>query len=112
MITTPEFISNIDFEKGNGLVPVIIQDAGTSTVLMLGYMNKEALEQTILGGVVIFWSRSRKEFWTKGHNSGNTLVVKSIEADCDNDTLLIRVEFHGSGVCHTGSYTCFINQLL
>lgn len=106
------FVNQIDFAKGNGLVPAIIQDAGTSTVLMLGYLNKEALEQTIAKGVVTFWSRSRQEFWTKGHNSGNTLIVKSLEADCDNDTLLIKVEFHGNGVCHTGSHTCFINSLL
>jgi len=97
---------NIDFAKSNGLVPVIVQDYITMQVLMLGYMNKEAYEKTMSEGRVTFYSRSAKALWTKGETSGNTLKVKSIEEDCDKDTLLIRAEPAGP-VCHTGSFSCF-----
>ena len=97
---------NIDFEKCNGLVPAIIQDSHTRQVLMLGYMNQEALDKTLATGKVTFWSRSRQTLWTKGETSGNYLHLVSIKADCDNDTLLIRAIPNGP-TCHTGSDTCW-----
>ena len=96
----------IDFEKQGGLVPAIIQDADTRQVLMLGYMNREAYEQTVATGRVTFFSRSRQTLWVKGETSGNFLDLESIKVDCDNDTLLVRV--HPTGpVCHTGTDTCW-----
>lgn len=89
-----------------GLVPAIIQDDNTRQVLMLGYMNEEAFEKTLSEGRVTFFSRTKGRLWTKGETSGNFLTVKSIEKDCDADTLLVRVEAAGP-VCHTGSKTCF-----
>jgi phosphoribosyl-ATP pyrophosphohydrolase/phosphoribosyl-AMP cyclohydrolase len=97
---------NPDFEKGNGLLPVIIQDFDTNKVLMLGYMNKEALQKTQAEGLVTFFSRSKNRLWTKGESSGNFLKVKQISIDCDQDTLLIKVAPQGP-VCHTGTDTCF-----
>ena len=96
----------IDFEKGNGLVPVIIQHYQTNTVLMLGYMNKEALEETKEIGKATFFSRSKNRLWTKGETSGNHLIVKDILIDCDQDTILIKADPIGP-TCHTGSDTCF-----
>ena len=96
-----------EFSKySDGLVPVIIQDAITSTVLMLGFMNEEALAKTNAEGKVTFFSRSKQRLWTKGEISGNFLLVKEILADCDNDTLLIKAVPSGP-VCHTGADTCF-----
>lgn len=97
---------NIDFNKGHGLVPAIVQDAQTRQVLMLGYMNQEAYEKTLATGKVTFWSRSRQQLWTKGETSGHYLDLVSIKVDCDNDTLLVRVHPHGP-VCHTGTDTCW-----
>ena len=97
---------NLDFEKQGGLIPAIIQDAVTNKVLMLGYMNKESLDKTIETKKVCFYSRSRNCLWTKGETSGNFLNVVSIKEDCDNDTLLIKVNPVGP-VCHTGADTCF-----
>lgn len=99
-------MENLDFEKQGGLIPAIIQDADTSKVLMLGYMNEESLKITQETGKVTFWSRTRKCLWTKGETSGNFLNVVSIKEDCDKDTLLIKVNPAGP-VCHTGSDTCF-----
>lgn len=96
----------INFEKGGGLVPAVIQDLSTSRVLMLGYMNEEALTITQKNGVVTFYSRTKSRLWTKGETSGNFLHVVSILPDCDNDTLLIIVKPTGP-VCHTGADTCF-----
>lgn len=96
----------IDFEKGGGLVPAIIQDAETKNVLMLGYMNQESLDKTMATGKVTFWSRSRNELWTKGETSGNYLDLVDIKADCDNDTLLVKVHPHGP-TCHNGTDTCW-----
>ena len=98
---------NIDFAKyADGLVPAIVQDSSKGTVLMLGFMNAEALEQTEASGRVTFFSRSKQRLWTKGETSGNFLNVESITPDCDNDTLLIKA--HPAGpVCHTGAETCF-----
>lgn len=97
---------NIDFNKGDGLVPVIIQDNNTLQVLMLGYMNQEAFEKTKAEKRVTFYSRSKKRLWTKGESSGNFLTVKDIQIDCDQDTILIKVEPAGP-TCHTGSTSCF-----
>lgn len=96
----------LDFEKVDGLIPAIIQDNDTNKVLMLGYMNKEAVEKTQSEGKVTFYSRTKQRLWTKGEESGNFLHVVSIDADCDKDTLLIKVNPVGP-VCHTGSDTCF-----
>jgi len=96
----------IDFNKTQGLVPVIIQDVNTLQVLMLGYMNDEAFEKTKAEGKVTFFSRSKNRLWTKGETSGNFLVVKDIKIDCDQDTILIKAEAKGP-TCHTGSKTCF-----
>jgi phosphoribosyl-ATP pyrophosphohydrolase/phosphoribosyl-AMP cyclohydrolase len=96
----------MDFTKLNGIVPTIIQDARSQKVLMLGFMNPEALELTREAGKVTFYSRSKKRLWTKGEESGNFLYVKEILEDCDQDTLLIRATPAGP-VCHTGSDTCF-----
>ncbi|MGB3605527.1 bifunctional phosphoribosyl-AMP cyclohydrolase/phosphoribosyl-ATP diphosphatase HisIE [Psychroserpens sp.] len=96
----------IDYKKNNGLVPAIIQDAETDKVLMLGYMNEEALKVTIDTKQVTFFSRTKQRLWTKGEESGNVLHLIEIKLDCDNDTLLIRVNPHGP-VCHKGSDTCW-----
>lgn len=100
---------NIDFNKSNGLVPVIIQNANTLQVLMLGYMNEEALEKTKSEKKVTFYSRSKKRLWTKGEESGNFLTVKEIQQDCDNDTLLIKVIPQGP-TCHKGTTSCFSEE--
>ena len=98
---------NIDFDKStDGLVPAIIQDDGTQRVLMLGYMDREAFEQTKSSGRVVFYSRSRERLWTKGETRGNFLMVKKVIADCDADTILIKADPTGP-VCHTGADTCF-----
>ena len=97
---------NLDFEKGNGLVPAIIQDSRTQQVLMLGYMNQEALELTQTDGRVHFFSRTKSRIWLKGETSENYLFVQNIKEDCDTDALLIQVKPAGN-VCHTGSFSCF-----
>ena len=97
---------NIDFDKTNGLVPVVIQDEQTLEVLMLGYMNEEAYDKTVQENIVTFFSRSKNRLWTKGETSNNFLHVKNIHIDCDNDTLLIKVKPDGP-TCHTGSRSCF-----
>ena len=97
---------NIDFEKTDGLVPAIIQDNTTRNVLMLGYMNRVAYEKTMATGKVTFWSRSRNCLWTKGETSGNFLNLVDIKVDCDNDTLLVRVNPTGPA-CHLGTDTCW-----
>lgn len=96
----------LDFEKFGGIVPAIIQDAATGAVLMLGFMDREALGKTIASGRVTFWSRSKRRLWEKGEVSGNTLDVVSVATDCDNDTLLISARPRGP-TCHTGKYSCF-----
>lgn len=97
---------NIDFTKGNGLVPVVIQDNNTLQVLMVGYMNEEAFKKTREEKKVTFFSRSKNRLWTKGETSGNYLYTEDILADCDNDSILIKVNPVGP-VCHTGSTACF-----
>ena len=103
-------IKNINFKKLGGLIPVITQDYENGNVLMLGFMNKEALKKTLKEGKVTYWSRTRKKFWTKGEESGNFQEVKEILLDCDNDTLLIKVKQIGN-VCHTGNKTCFFKRI-
>lgn len=100
---------NIDFSKLNGLVPCIVQDAGSNVVLMLGFMNAEALEKTIAEKRVTFFSRGKQRLWTKGETSGNFLELVDIISDCDNDTLLVKAHPVGPA-CHTGADTCF-NEL-
>jgi phosphoribosyl-AMP cyclohydrolase len=103
----------IDFEKMRGLAPAIVQDALSGEVLMLGFMNPPALERTLLGGYVTFYSRTRKELWTKGETSGNRLKVISVSTDCDRDSLLFRVEVEGAGkVCHEGTRSCFTKTIV
>ena len=97
---------SIDFDKMDGLVPAIIQDADTAKVLMLGFMNRQAYDKTMETGKVTFYSRTRNRLWTKGEESGNFLHVVSVKADCDRDTLLIQVHPVGP-VCHTGTDTCW-----
>ncbi len=96
----------LNYKRGNGLIPAIVQDAKTGVVLMLAYMNDESLEVTKKTGKVTFFSRSRNRLWTKGETSGNYLLMKEIIPDCDSDTLLIKAEPQGPA-CHTGSDTCF-----
>ena len=98
--------NEIDFSKENGLIPAIIQDDKTSSVLMLGYMNKEAFDKTMKDKIVTFWSRSKRRLWQKGETSGNFLHLVSVHKDCDSDTLLLRANPEGP-TCHTGSYSCF-----
>lgn len=95
-----------DFTKTNGLIPVIIQDAASLQVLMLGYMNEEAFQKTTNEKIVTFFSRSKNRLWTKGETSGNFLTVKNMQLDCDSDALLIRVAAEGP-TCHTGEVSCF-----
>lgn len=95
-----------------GLIPAVIQDDRTGAVLMVAYMNRESLRRTLAEGRAWFWSRSRQQYWLKGESSGNILTVRSIHADCDCDTLLVKVLLEGAGVaCHTGRYSCFYRPL-
>jgi phosphoribosyl-AMP cyclohydrolase len=102
----------IDFDKMQGLVPAIVQDAANGDILMLGFMNREAWEKTLAIGYVMFFSRTRNELWTKGETSGNRLKVVSAFTDCDLDSLLIEVEVEGAGVvCHEGTRSCFTKNI-
>lgn len=105
-----ELLEQIDFGKQNGLVPAVVQEAATGKVLMLAYMTKESLLQTIETKLATYYSRSRQELWVKGATSGHYQEVKKITVDCDYDTLLIEVIQTGSA-CHTGKKTCFFNPL-
>ena len=107
---TLKIIDNIDFEKGNGLVPVIVQDSESKDVLTLAYTNKESLELTKKTGNSWFWSRSRNKLWMKGEESGNTQKVKKILVDCDSDAIIYLVEPSGAA-CHLGEDTCFHNEM-
>ena len=106
-------LERVDFDKGAGLVPVVVQDASTRAVLMLGYANREAVERTLRTGHLHFWSRSRDQLWLKGERSGNVLQVRRLALDCDGDALLAEVEpaTGETPVCHTGADTCFHNDL-
>ncbi|WP_394855000.1 phosphoribosyl-AMP cyclohydrolase [Clostridium lamae] len=104
-------IDLIDFEKGNGLLPAIVQDYKTKEVLMLAYMSKESLKKTLEDKTTWFYSRSRQELWNKGATSGNFQIVKELYLDCDLDTILVLVEQKGVA-CHTGERSCFHKKLL
>ena len=102
----------IDFEKADGLVPGIVQDAQSGEMLMLGFLNDESYRKTLETGYVTFWSRSRRKLWMKGETSGNRLRVVTAATDCDNDALLFRVEVEGDGlVCHEGTVSCFTKPI-
>jgi len=104
--------AELDFEKLGGLIPAVVQNASDGEVLMVGFMNQEALTHTLAGGYVTFYSRTRQKLWTKGETSGNRLRVVSAATDCDRDTLLVRVEVEGAGlVCHRGTRSCFTEDL-
>ena len=100
----------IDFAKGDGLVPVIVQDDATGNVLMLAYMNRASFERTVATGFATYWSRSRQAFWVKGETSGHRQRVRAIHVDCDGDTVLLRVEQEGGAACHEGYPTCFFRR--
>ena len=102
---------DLDFTKLDGLLPAVIQDAGTGDVLMLGFMNAEAYAETQASGEVTFFSRSRNKLWRKGEQSGHVLRVKEILVDCDVDSLVIRVDAVGPGVCHEGYRSCFFRKI-
>ena len=102
----------IDFEKMDGLVPGIVQDANTGEMLMLGFLNPVSYAKTLESGFVTFWSRTRQKLWMKGESSGNRLKIVSIATDCDDDTLLFRVTVEGDGlVCHEGTVSCFTKPI-
>lgn len=101
----------LDFDKLGGLVPAVIQDDKTGRVLMVGFMNEEAFQKTVETGFATFYSRTRNKLWMKGETSGHRLVVKEISTDCDQDTVLVRVEALGPGVCHEGYQSCFFRRL-
>lgn len=101
----------IDFDKGQGLIPAIIQDFQTGEVLMMAYMNAASWAKTCETGKACFWSRSRQKLWLKGETSGNFQVVKEVYLDCDNDALLLKVEQAGGAACHTGYRSCFYRRI-
>jgi phosphoribosyl-AMP cyclohydrolase len=101
----------LDFKKGGGMLPAVVQEAGTGKVLMLGYMNAEAYRKTLDSGNVSFFSRSQNKLWMKGESSGHVLKVKQVLVDCDLDTLLVIAEQLGPGTCHEGYRTCFFRRV-
>lgn len=107
---TEDLLAKLDFKKGDGLIPVVVQDAESREVLMLAYANEEALAKTLSTGYAHYWSRSRKKLWMKGETSGNTQKIRKITTDCDYDSLLYVVDQKGPA-CHTGEYTCFHNKM-
>ncbi len=110
-LTTSAAGADINFEKGGGLVPAIAQDIRTGKVLMMAYMNREALETTLKEGRACYWSRSRQELWRKGSTSGDIQIVKDVLVDCDEDTILLLVEQQGKGACHTRRWSCFYRRI-
>ena len=104
-------MQELDFNKNNGLIPVIAQDYQTSEVLMLAYMNKEAFDETVKTGKAVYYSRSRQKLWIKGETSGHTQLIKEIRIDCDQDTVLLKVEQLGGAACHKGYKSCFFSKL-
>jgi phosphoribosyl-ATP pyrophosphohydrolase/phosphoribosyl-AMP cyclohydrolase len=111
-MTNSEEMITIDFAKAGGMVAGIVQDAKSSEVLMLGFLNEESYRRTVETGFVTFWSRTRSKLWTKGETSGNRLRVISVCTDCDNDALLFRVQVEGDGlVCHEGTVSCFTKPI-
>ena len=110
MKVNKDLLEKVDFEKGNGLVPVVVQDIDTKVVLMLAYANKEALMKTIETGFAHYYSRSRRKIWKKGETSGNVQRIVKILLDCDEDTLLYLIKQKGVA-CHTGEYSCFFRTV-
>jgi phosphoribosyl-AMP cyclohydrolase len=108
-LTGEDLLKKLDFKKGNGLIPVVVQDAKTKELLMLAYANEEALRKTLSTGYAHYWSRSRGKLWMKGETSGHTQKIVRVVADCDYDALLYVVEQKGP-VCHTGEDTCFHHE--
>ncbi len=102
---------NLDFSKSDGLIPAIVQEAETGEVLMLAYMNREAWEATLTTGKATYFSRSRQELWIKGLTSGNIQRIKEVRVDCDDDTILLKVEQVGGAACHTGHKSCFFKRV-
>jgi phosphoribosyl-AMP cyclohydrolase len=100
-----------DFSRGDGLLPAIAQDAGTGEVLMLAYMNAESYAETLATGRAVYYSRSRKQLWRKGEESGNVQLVRAVYVDCDRDTILLRVEQVGGAACHEGYSSCFFRRV-
>ncbi|HUZ11000.1 MAG TPA: phosphoribosyl-AMP cyclohydrolase [Acidimicrobiales bacterium] len=100
----------VDFGP-QGLIPAVVQDVLDGTVLMVGYMNAEALRRTLASGRTWFWSRSRREYWQKGETSGDRQYVREVRVDCDGDTVLVVVDQHGRGACHTGERSCFFRTV-
>lgn len=104
--------AEFDFEKMGGLLPAVVQESTDGEVLMVGFMNRQALESTLENGYVTFYSRTRQQLWMKGESSGNRLKIVSAHTDCDRDTLLLRVEVEGAGVvCHRGTRSCFTESI-
>jgi phosphoribosyl-AMP cyclohydrolase len=101
----------LDFKKTGGLIPAIVQDEATGEILMLAYMNRQAFEATLATGKATYYSRSRQKLWVKGEVSGNVQLVKEIRIDCDNDTILLKVEQLGGAACHTGHRSCFHKKI-
>jgi phosphoribosyl-AMP cyclohydrolase len=101
----------LNFDKSDGLIPTIVQDAETKDVLMLAYMNRESWEATLKSGKATFWSRSRQKLWLKGESSGHVQIIKNIYVDCDDDTILLQVEQLGGAACHTGHRSCFYRKI-
>jgi phosphoribosyl-AMP cyclohydrolase len=101
----------LDFTKLDGLIPAVIQDNASGRVLMVGFMNEEAFRKTVESGFAVFYSRSRQKLWLKGESSGHRLVVKEIATDCDMDSVVVKVDALGPGVCHNGYESCFYRKL-
>jgi phosphoribosyl-AMP cyclohydrolase len=109
-VTETDVMSAVSF-SAEGLVPAIVQDATDGAVLMLAYMDREALKRTLESGRSWFWSRSRQEYWCKGETSGNRQIVREVRYDCDGDTILLVVDQQGEGACHTGERSCFYRSM-
>ena len=101
----------LNFEKCGGLIPTIVQDFETGEILMLAFMNEEAWQETVNTGRATYWSRTRQELWVKGQTSGNVQLIKEIRIDCDDDTVLLKVEQVGGAACHTGYRSCFFKKV-
>ena len=107
LVVDDDVLRAVDFGKGDGLVPAIVQDATDGTVLTMAYMDAEALRRTLASGRSWFYSRSRREYWQKGETSGDRQYVREVRLDCDGDALVVLVDQHGRGACHTGARSCF-----
>jgi phosphoribosyl-AMP cyclohydrolase len=111
LVVDEDLARAVDFAKGDGLVPAIVQDATDGTVLTLAYMDEEALRRTLTSGRSWFYSRSRAEYWQKGETSGDRQYVREVRMDCDGDALVVLVDQHGKGACHTGERSCFFRTI-